>query len=117
MRVGIIGSGNIASQMAATINQVDGVELYAVASRTVAKAKDFAEKFGASCYYGNYEDLANDKNVDLVYIATPHATHYENTMLCLRHGKAVLCEKPFTLNYSQAESLIQYAEENKIFFE
>lgn len=71
MRVGIIGSGNIASQMAATINQVDGVELYAVASRTVAKAKDFAEKFGASCYYGNYEDLANDKNVDLVYIATP----------------------------------------------
>lgn len=86
-----------------------------VASRTEPKAKDFAEKFGASCYYGNYEDLANDKNVDLVYIATPHATHYENTMLCLRHGKAVLCEKPFTLNYSQAESLIQYAEENKIF--
>ena len=115
MRVGIIGSGNIASQMAATINQVDGVELYAVASRTEPKAKDFAEKFGASCYYGNYEDLANDKNVDLVYIATPHATHYENTMLCLRHGKAVLCEKPFTLNYSQAESLIQHAEENKIF--
>lgn len=63
MRVGIIGSGNIASQMAATINQVDGVELYAVASRTVAKAKDFAEKFGASCYYGNYEDLANDRSM------------------------------------------------------
>ena len=65
MRVGIIGSGNIASQMAATINQVDGVELYAVASRTEPKAKDFAEKFGASCYYGNYEDLANDKNDEL----------------------------------------------------
>ena len=115
MRVGIIGSGNIARQMAATINQVDGIELYAIASRSYKKAEKFQKEFDATCAYGTYEDLANDSKVDLVYIATPHATHYENMMLCLKRGKAVLCEKPFTLTKRQAEEVIKYAEQNKIF--
>ena len=66
-------------------------------------AKDFAEKFGADIHYENYESLANDPNVQIIYIATLHNFHHEHTLLCLYNNKAVLCEKPFAMNLKKSK--------------
>lgn len=89
--------------------------LAAVGSRSPEGAATFAENFGAARAHATYEDLAADADVDIVYIATPHALHHANARLCLEHGKAVLCEKPFTLSAAQARDLIQAARERRLF--
>ena len=100
--IGIIGCGSIAAKMAATLGGMKGVKRYAVASRTVEKAKAFAEKWQFAKAYGSYEELASDAEVDLIYIATPHAMHYDNARLCIEKGKPVLCEGLFvTLQYEK----------------
>ena len=104
--IGIIGTGNIAGVMANTVNQMKNVKLYGAASREKVKADVFAGKYGCKKAYGSYEELAADKKVDLIYIATPHSEHYANARMCLEYGKPVLCEKSFTANASQAEELI-----------
>ena len=113
--IGIIGCGSIAAKMAATLGGMKGVKRYAVASRTVEKAKAFAEKWQFAKAYGSYEELASDAEVDLIYIATPHAMHYDNARLCIEKGKPVLCEKAFTANARQAADLLKLAEEKKVF--
>ena len=113
--VGIMGSGNIAGIMAGTINKMKNVRVYAVASRQQVHADVFAGKYGCKKAYGSYEDLAADKKVDLIYVATPHSEHYENVKMCLEAGKPVLCEKAFTLNAAQAEELVRIAAEHKVF--
>ena len=80
------------------------------------KAKDFAEKFGAIKHYSSYEQLAADENVDVVYIATPMAQHYENAKMCIEKGKNVLCEKTITLNCKQLDELIALAQKHNVFF-
>ena len=115
INVGILGTGNIAETMAATIRTVPGVNAYAVASRTQFKADAFADQHGFKKAYGSYEELLRDRKVHLVYIATPHSEHYANMRLCLDYGKAVLCEKAFTINLRQAEDIFRIAEEKKIF--
>ena len=89
IRWGIIGLGKIAHKFASDLLTVEDAELYAVASRSQEKANDFAEKYGALKAYDRYDDLAKDSLIDAVYIATPHALHKENTMLCLKNGIAV----------------------------
>jgi predicted dehydrogenase len=79
------------------------------------KAQSFAEKFGFQVAYGSYEELLLDPEVDLVYVATPHSHHYDCIMDCLRHGKPVISEKPFTVNAEQAREIREYAEEHRIF--
>src|ERR1700733_13547182 len=96
---GIIGPGRIATKFAEALQNVEGAELYAVASRDAGRAKAFAEKFKASKSYGDYEEIAADSNVDAVYIATPHTYHHSQALLCLRNRKPVLCEKPMSVNY------------------
>lgn len=113
--IGIMGSGNIAGVMAETIRKMKNVKLYAVASRARVKAEAFAGKYGCKKAYGTYEELAADKKVDLIYIATPHSEHYENARLCILNGKPVLCEKAFTANAAQAEELIALAREKGVF--
>ena len=113
--VGIMGSGNIAGIMAGTINKMKNVRVYAVASRQQVHADVFAGKYGCKKAYGSYADLAADKKVDLIYVATPHSEHYENVKMCLEAGKPVLCEKSFTLNAAQAEELVRIAAEHKVF--
>lgn len=113
--VGIMGSGNIAGIMAETINKMKNVRVYAVASRQQVHADVFAGKYGCKKAYGSYADLAADKKVDLIYVATPHSEHYENVKMCLEAGKPVLCEKAFTLNATQAEELVRIAAEHKVF--
>jgi predicted dehydrogenase len=112
---GIIGPGKIAHKFAEGLTEVPGAELYAVASRSVAKAKEFAKKFNATKFYGSYEDLVKDEEVDIIYIATPHVFHYEHTLLCLKHKKAVLCEKPFAMNKEQVNEMILTAKKENIF--
>lgn len=115
LRVGIIGAGWIADKMAEALAPVMQAEVYAIASRTYQKALDFAEKWGISVAYGSYEELVDDPDVDLVYIATPHSHHYPHTRLALEHGKPCLVEKAFTANAKQAEELLTLAKEKNLF--
>lgn len=109
---GIIGLGKIANKFAQDLATVDNAQLYAVASRHQEKANSFSKQFNAIKAYGSYDELANDVNIDAVYIATPHSFHKEHTILCLNHKKAVLCEKPFAMNLEEVEGMISAAKSN-----
>lgn len=115
MKWGILGTGNIASVFARTLCQVEGAECYAVASRTLEKAEQFAAEYGFAKAFGSYEELAADPEVEIIYIATPHSHHYENMKLCLTHRKPVLCEKAFTMNAVQAEEIRMLSEKLGVF--
>lgn len=114
MRVGILGAGKIAVQMAKTIAGMEGVEAYAVAARDLEKAQRFAEEHKITKAYGSYEEMLADELVDLVYIATPHSHHYVHAKMSLEAGKNVLCEKAFTVNADQARKLFALAEEKNL---
>jgi predicted dehydrogenase len=114
MKMAILGAGNIARSMAATIKEMEEVTSYAVASRDNNKANEFAKEFGFERAYGSYEEMLKDPNVQLVYVATPHSHHYEHVKLCLNHGKHVLCEKAFAINAKQTEEMFALAEEKKL---
>lgn len=115
IRWGILGSGHIAKKFAADLLLVKDAKLVAIGSRSILKAKAFAEAFPVEYVHDSYESLAANPQVDIIYIATPHSLHYENAALCLQHGKAVLCEKPFALNSRQARAMIDLAREKKVF--
>lgn len=112
---GIIGLGNIANKFVQDLLTIKGAQLYAVASRSQEKANTFASKYSAIKAYNSYEALVNDSNIDAVYIATPHTLHKENTLLCLEHGIAVLCEKPFAMNAEEVDTMISKAKEKNVF--
>jgi len=112
---GIIGLGKIAHKFAEDLQKVVGAELYAVASRSLEKAEEFAEKFDAEKSYGSYEELAQDPDVDVIYIATPHVFHHENSLLCIKNKKAVLCEKPMGVNAQQVQEMITAAKTENVF--
>ncbi|MCR5454280.1 MAG: Gfo/Idh/MocA family oxidoreductase [Bacteroidales bacterium] len=113
--VGILGTGWIADKMATTLAGMTTARAYAVASRTQEKADKFAAQFSITKAYGTYEQLADDKDVDLIYVATPHSHHFVNTKMCLLKDKPVLCEKAFTVNAAQAEELIKISHERNVF--
>ena len=114
-KIGIIGAGWIAQKMAITLGGMQGVMRYAIASRIREKAEAFAHDWQFAKAYGSYEELVDDPEVDLVYIATPHSFHYEQACMCIERGKPVLCEKAFTANARQAEALLNLAREKKVF--
>jgi len=114
-RWGLIGPGRIAENFAQALTVIHDAELYGVASRNQQRAIDFSEKYNAKTTYQQYEDLVVDEQIDAVYIATPHRFHYEQIKLCLMAGKAVLCEKPLTVNAAQAAELIQLANSQGVF--
>jgi len=115
IRWGIIGTGFIANKFAEALQILPDAELVAVGSRAADTAKKFAKAFGIPHPHSSYEKLANNPDVDVVYIATPHPFHMENTILCLKAGKAVLCEKPFAVNASQAQQMTDVAKAEKLF--
>lgn len=115
IRWGILGCGKIARKFASDLRLVDGAILSAVAARRYADAAVFAADFPATHVHEGYEALVNNPEVDVIYIATPHSHHYEHAMLCLQHGKAVLCEKAFAVNAKQARAMINLAREKKVF--
>ncbi len=115
IRWGILGAGSIAKKFAADLQHVQNAKLVAVGSRTQENADAFANLFSIEKRYSSYLQLVEDKDIDIIYIATPHILHHENTLMCLQHHKAVLCEKPFAINQKQVMEMIQLAKEKKIF--
>lgn len=114
MNLAILGAGNIANSMAKVAQGTEGVTLYCVASRDLARAETFAKKWGFEKAYGSYEEMVCDDKVDLVYVATPHSHHYQHMKLCIAHGKHVLCEKAFTRNAKEAREVLKEAEQKKL---
>lgn len=120
VRWGILATGGMAATFtadlvaAATSGSAAGpdAEIVAVASRSPESAKAFAERFGIPRAYGDWESLARDEEVDIVYVATPHSAHRAAAGLCLEAGRNVLCEKPFTLNAREATELVGLARDH-----
>ncbi len=115
MRVGIVGAGWIAEKAAITLQGMNDCEAYAIASRSLEKAADFARKWHISKAYGSYADLIADPDVDLVYVATPHSHHYDVTRAALLAGQPCLVEKAFMANARQAKDIIDLAHERGVF--
>jgi predicted dehydrogenase len=103
---GILAPGKIARSFASDFKYVKSGELVAVASRSGERAQTFAEEFDIPLAYGSYDELIEDKEVECLYIATPHNSHFALTKKALLSGKSVLCEKPITITVSQLEELI-----------
>ena len=115
MKLGILGTGRIVRSVAPALVALPEIECYAAASRTPGKAEAFAKDFGFQKVYHSYEDMLNDPEVELVYVATPHSHHYEHMMLCLQHGKHVICEKAFTMNAKQAKKIRDFSKEKGLY--
>lgn len=115
IRWGILGTGRIARKFCDTLKELPQALICAVGSRSPETAERFGMEYGIAHCYGSYEELAQDKDVDIIYVATPIACHYENVKLCLNAGKHVLCEKAFTQNVAEAEELYHLAQEKNLF--
>ena len=115
IRWGILGPGSIANQFAKGLQAAPDGQLVAVGSRDLQRAEAFAEQYDAPNRHGSYEELVADPEVDAIYVATPHPFHKENSILCLEAGKAVLCEKPFTVNAAEAAEIVAVARAKKVF--
>jgi len=113
---GILGAGRIAEKFAADFSAVGNGKVVAVASRTIENAKEFADKYNIGTWHGSYQELVQNPEVDIIYIATPHNFHFEQVALCLENGKHVLCEKPVTVNALELEKLIHLAKAKNLFF-
>lgn len=114
VRWGILGCGGIAVRMARVLSGEPDAQIIAVAARDLKRAEAFAKEYGAETAYGSYEELARDSRVDAVYIATIHPTHAAAIELCLRAGKAVLCEKPLTMSAEEAQRLFELAKQQGV---
>ncbi len=112
---GIIGLGKIARQFADDLRLLPNARLHAVASTSQERATAFAAEFGASHVYNRYADIVHCPDLDVVYVATPHPFHCENTLLCLENGLPVLCEKPFAMNMAEARRMVGAARRNRVF--
>jgi predicted dehydrogenase len=115
IRLGILGTGNMAHQFATGLQHAENVELVAVGSRSRESAERFAQEFGLERQFSDYQALAAAPGIDLVYVSTPHSCHLQNTLMCLDAGKAVICEKPFAINASEAALMIEKAREKRLF--
>jgi predicted dehydrogenase len=111
---GIIGAGNIAKKMANALEITPNCQLCAVASKTPSKARKFADENGIENAY-NYQEIVNNREIDIIYVATTHNFHFGNAKLALEHGKHVLIEKPFTVNAKEARELVRIAREKNLF--
>jgi len=115
IRWGILGTGRIAAKFAEGLSALPDAELVAVGSRARDTADAFGEERNVPHRHPSYEKLAQDPDVDVIYVATPHPMHKDNSLLCLENGKAVLCEKPFAINAAEAEAMIRAARERRLF--
>lgn len=112
---GILATGGIASAFTEQLREMPDAKVVAVASRSAGPAEEFAARFGIPRAYGSWAELAEDDEVDVVYVATPHSAHRAAAGLCLEAGRAVLCEKPFTLNAAEATELVELARSRNRF--
>jgi len=112
---GILAPGKMSAKFTRGIKLLKNAELYAVGSRDLQRAILFAKDYGFTKYYGSYEELAADPRLEIVYIASPHSHHFEHTMLCLKNGKHVICEKAFAINSKEVEVMISEAKKRNLF--
>jgi predicted dehydrogenase len=110
---GILGPGGIARAFAQDLNLIQGHTIGAVGSRTLENAQKFSATFGGTAY-GSYEELVTDPTIDAIYVATPHPAHHDNVVMALDAGKPVLCEKPFSVNAREAQSMVDAAARNGV---
>ena len=115
IRWGIAGPGAIANKFTKAVKNVAGASLVAVASRSFAKAEEFAAKWKIPTVFSSYEQMAQSDAVDAVYVSTIHPFHESTAEIFLKAGKHVLCEKPLCINETQARRLQRCAEENGVF--
>ncbi|MET9505776.1 Gfo/Idh/MocA family oxidoreductase [Streptomyces sp. NPDC006622] len=115
IRWGILATGGMAAAFTEDLLSEPGARVTAVGSRSEAGARRFAQRFGIPRAHGSWQDLAEDPEVDVVYVATPHAHHVTATTACLEAGKPVLCEKPFALSGRQARVMAELAAERDLF--
>ena len=111
---GFVGTGRIAKDFAGCLSLLDDCYIAAVGSRTMESAKRFTDVYGGTPY-GSYEEMMQDPDVDVVYIATPHMVHEENVIMAAKYGKNILCEKPFTINRASAERMFKAAADAGVF--
>ncbi len=114
LRWGFLSAGGIATAVADDF-RIAGINIQAVGARDLAKANEFADKFGIPNRHQGYEALVNDPEVDAVYISTPHPWHHQHALLALNAGKHVLLEKPFTINAREAQEIKELAATKKLF--
>lgn len=115
IRWGIMGTGNITHKMVEGLRALPDAEVAAVGSRAQGTAEAFGDRYGIPRRHATYEALAADPEVDVVYVASPHSRHKDNTILALRAGKAVLCEKPFAINRREAQEMVAVSRETGSF--
>ena len=109
----VLGTGVIANEMASTLQKM-GKKLYAVGNRTYEKAVAFGEKYGVEKVYDSIDEMFNDNNVDIIYITSPHNTHYGFMKRALENGKHLLVEKSITLNSTELEEMVALAQQKKL---
>jgi len=115
IRWGIVGPGKIARKFVSDLLLVDKAELTAVASRSLERAQEFANEYGAKHSFGSYDELFQSGTVDVVYVATPHNFHKELSIKALQHGIGVLCEKPLGVNRAEVEAQVEASQKHKAF--
>lgn len=115
MNVATIGSGVIVERMIEAMRLDGRYNLYCVYSRTKKRAKEFAEKHGIQKYYTDMEEMLNDENVDIVYVASPNSLHYSQSKMALEHKKHVINEKPFTPTLKECNELFEIAEKKGVY--
>jgi predicted dehydrogenase len=116
IRWGILGSGWIAERFIESVRAHTKQNITAVGSRSKDRAKEFASRLGVEQAYGNYEEFVAAKDLDVIYVATPHNLHHDGVMLALNAGKHVLVEKPIALNRGQTAEMVELARRKKLFF-
>jgi predicted dehydrogenase len=112
---GILAPGKMSAKFTKGIKILENAELHAVGSRDKERARLFAEEYGFTKFYGSYEELAGDPDLDIIYIASPHSFHREHTLLCLKNGKNVICEKAFAINTAEVDKMINEARNRDLF--
>lgn len=115
IRLGILGAGRIVDRVMKDMHRLENVEITAIAARDAVRAQAAAQRYGIPNAYGSYPELAQSKEVDLVYIATPHPFHAQQSILMMSHGKHVICEKPMAINHHEVQQMIDCAKENNVF--
>lgn len=115
IRFGIIGIGKISHRFMKGIQLVEDAEVIAVASRDQIKAENYSHQYNIARYYGSYEELVDDPDIDAIYIATPPPLHFDHIMLCLHYGKHVLCEKPFLTSVEEINEVFSFARKQGCF--
>jgi predicted dehydrogenase len=115
IRWGILSTGGIARAFTEDLAHVPGARAHAVGSRSLEAAQRFAGAHGIPNAYGSWAELAADPEIDVVYVAPPHSAHHAATLVCLEAGRAVLCEKPFTINLAQTREVVDTARRKGLF--